>query len=493
MLKGGNLRYEMAERSGAVGCGGLGVIHALCQQLGLVREIDEHLFLLKKHLPYHESDHVLNIAYKILVGGIRLEDIELRRQDENFLNGLGAQKIPDPTMAGDFTRRFSPEDILTLQECINRIRQRVEWIDRAIDLVKPHAGQITLRKDTDFSHTAQLDRWDDQGIKFMLGFDANPNLPVFGNPPNLLDEAGLLRRYFNKNHRFRRGLIPVSARGLSYTSFDPASQLFLERDDYRHAFGEHVVFSLFPGIASRFAQADLFAATKCLTYIWGTQSGSGNIDKIGSVNAASLVDSLHQPKVAFAQLHGSWFGDWNLRGAEPEPPHQLHSDGMLQSFFATEDYGLAVCWNLGGSISRFAQGYHLCDFQTSFYDYLADFLGQAIPAQRALQITAGILGDPTLRWPGVEPPTLRFNSRVGSEVTLKWTPASNPETCYCVLRSETEDGPFVELSNSPVNVPEIVDAPAPANVFYQVRTATLTHTGCGSFWNPSQSLKINVP
>ena len=31
MLKGGNLRYEMAERSGAVGCGGLGVIHALCQ------------------------------------------------------------------------------------------------------------------------------------------------------------------------------------------------------------------------------------------------------------------------------------------------------------------------------------------------------------------------------------------------------------------------------------------------------------------------------
>ena len=212
-----------------------------------MREIDEHLFLLKKHLPYHESDHVLNIAYNILAGGIRLEDIELRRQDENFLNGLGAPRIPDPTTAGDFTRRFSPEDILTLQECINRTRQRVwkkqpegflreafidvdgsiagtdgeckggiglsyngtwsyhplvvslantkevlylvnrsgnvvshqesvEWIDRAIGLVKPHAGQITLRGDTDFSHTAQLDRWDDQGIKFMLGFDANPKV-----------------------------------------------------------------------------------------------------------------------------------------------------------------------------------------------------------------------------------------------------------------------------------------------------------------------------
>ena len=34
------------------------------------------------HVPYHESGHVLNIAYNILAGGMRLEDIELRRQDE---------------------------------------------------------------------------------------------------------------------------------------------------------------------------------------------------------------------------------------------------------------------------------------------------------------------------------------------------------------------------------------------------------------------------
>ncbi|MCA1605521.1 MAG: IS1380 family transposase, partial [Acidobacteria bacterium] len=45
--------------------------------------------------------------------------------DEPFLNGLGAQRIPDPTTAGDFTRRFAAEDILTLQECINTTRQKV--------------------------------------------------------------------------------------------------------------------------------------------------------------------------------------------------------------------------------------------------------------------------------------------------------------------------------------------------------------------------------
>jgi len=116
MLRGGNVHYEMAGRTHAVGCGGLGVMHTLVQRLGLVKEIDANVKLLKIHLPYHESDHVLNIAYNILAGGVRLEDIELRRQDESFLDGLGAQRIPDPTTAGDFTRRFSPETILTLQE-----------------------------------------------------------------------------------------------------------------------------------------------------------------------------------------------------------------------------------------------------------------------------------------------------------------------------------------------------------------------------------------
>jgi hypothetical protein len=123
MFKASNVHYEMAERVQAVNCGGIGAIHDLVQRLGLVEDIDRSLHLLKVHLPYHESDHVLNIAYNIVVGGVRLEDIEQRRQDETFLNGLDAQRIPDPTTAGDFTRRFREADIVTLQECFNRSRQ----------------------------------------------------------------------------------------------------------------------------------------------------------------------------------------------------------------------------------------------------------------------------------------------------------------------------------------------------------------------------------
>lgn len=125
VMQGSNLHYEMADRDQAMNYGGVGAIHLMVKRLGLAQEIDRSLQLFKIHLPYHESDHVLNIAYNVLVGGVRLEDIELRRQDESFLNALGAQRIPDPTTAGDFTRRFHADDILTLQECINRTRLKL--------------------------------------------------------------------------------------------------------------------------------------------------------------------------------------------------------------------------------------------------------------------------------------------------------------------------------------------------------------------------------
>ena len=247
MLKASNIHYEMAGRTAAMNCGGIGAMHLMVQRLGLVEDIDKNLQLLKVHLPYHESDHVLNLTYNLLAGGQRIEDIEQRRQDEVFLNGLGAERIPDPTTAGDFTRRFSVKDIVVLEECVNRARLAVwkvqpegflqeafvdvdgtiaktygeckegmdisykgiwgyaplivslantkevlylvnrpgnavshsgsvEWIDRAVELVSQVAGSVTIRGDTDFTHTEQLDRWEEAGRKFILGFDANPKL-----------------------------------------------------------------------------------------------------------------------------------------------------------------------------------------------------------------------------------------------------------------------------------------------------------------------------
>ena len=124
-----HIEYEMAERTRAIDCGGIGAFHALARKTGLIQAIDEKLHLLKIHLPYHESDHVLNIAYNTLTGGTCLDDIELRRNDETYIDALGAQRIPDPTTAGDFSRRFCESDVLTLMEAINGIRVKV-WKKR---------------------------------------------------------------------------------------------------------------------------------------------------------------------------------------------------------------------------------------------------------------------------------------------------------------------------------------------------------------------------
>ena len=248
MLSASNIRYEMGDRLRGTTIGGIGMMHLLARRTGLIESIDEKVEVLKRHLPYHESDHVLNIAYNALNGGTCLEDIELRRQDEVYLDALGAQRIPDPTTAGDFCRRFGKADIEQLMDGINETRLKVwkqqgpeffeqaivdadgtlaetlgeckqgmdithkgEWgyhpllislantqeplflenrsgsrpshegaaarLDQAIQLCA-RAGfrRMLLRGDTDFSQTRYLDGWNEQGVEFIFGIDAMPNL-----------------------------------------------------------------------------------------------------------------------------------------------------------------------------------------------------------------------------------------------------------------------------------------------------------------------------
>ena len=249
MYTAANIHYEIADRARGLAHGGIGAIHSLARDLGLIDAIDQRLHLLKIHLPFHESDHVLNLAYNALCEGTCFQDIELRRNDEVFLDALGARRIPDPTTAGDFCRRFSENDIRTLLDVFHDTRIRVwsrqepsffdcavidadgtlvstlgkckEGMDIAYDgtwgyhplvLTLANTGEVLsivnrsgnrpshegaaeeadrcmavcfrggfrrvlLRGDTDFSQTAHLDRWDDDGrIQFIFGYNAMHNL-----------------------------------------------------------------------------------------------------------------------------------------------------------------------------------------------------------------------------------------------------------------------------------------------------------------------------
>jgi len=139
MFAARNIEYDLSDRTRAIACGGIGAVHLLARKVGLIDALDNAVRVLKVHLPYHESDHVLNIAYNILCGGNCLQDLELLRNDEAYLDALGASRIPDPTTAGDFCRRFeSAGQVLRLMEAINAVRvgvwkkQPASFFDRAI-------------------------------------------------------------------------------------------------------------------------------------------------------------------------------------------------------------------------------------------------------------------------------------------------------------------------------------------------------------------------
>jgi hypothetical protein len=261
MMTSGKIGYEIGANIDATSFGGIAAIHRLVVKLGLVEQINDRLELLKVHLPYHESDHVLNLAYNVVCGGTRLQDIERLRHDAAYMNALGADLIPDPTTAGDFCRRFDQDDVVALMEAINAVRPKLwagrgrellgpiayldvdgtmapttgshkagmnisykgiwgyapllvslantkevlflvnrpgnqpshagaaGWIDKAIELLDPHAERICVRGDTDFSLTANFDRWAKR-VDFIFGMDCNDTMR---SRAEALDEAAWSR------------------------------------------------------------------------------------------------------------------------------------------------------------------------------------------------------------------------------------------------------------------------------------------------------------
>lgn len=125
MLSASNIDYTISEKFSAISCGGIGLVDTLIKKIYLPEMINKSIHLFKRHKPYFESDHILNIAYNIACGGTCLEDIELLRNNIVYMDALGAKRIPDPTTAGDFLRRFKEEDIVSLMDIHNKATTKV--------------------------------------------------------------------------------------------------------------------------------------------------------------------------------------------------------------------------------------------------------------------------------------------------------------------------------------------------------------------------------
>jgi hypothetical protein len=249
VISASNIQYEIADRTRAISGGGIGVIHQMVNQLELDCAINSRLGVLKIYLPYAESDHVLNIAYNILAGGTCLEHLELRRNDEVYLDALGAQRIPDPTTAGDFCRRFTPLSITLLMDVFNEARLKVwrqqsdEFFEEAVIEADGTMVETTgeCKQGIDINHKGQ---W---GYHPLLVSLANTGEPLYivnrsGNRPSHEHAAEYLDRAANlcRQGGFRR----ITLRG--DTDFTQTEHLDRWDDDnIRFVFGIDAMTNLY--------------------------------------------------------------------------------------------------------------------------------------------------------------------------------------------------------------------------------------------------------
>jgi len=120
---------EVDQRSDVTPYGGLALFSALARRFRFAERIDSAVHLFKLHLPFHESDHILAIAANLFVGGTCIEDQANLQQSEAVRRLLGAVRIPDPTTAGDFLRRFdqarAPGSLAALRRAHDEIARDV--------------------------------------------------------------------------------------------------------------------------------------------------------------------------------------------------------------------------------------------------------------------------------------------------------------------------------------------------------------------------------
>jgi Transposase DDE domain group 1 len=240
MMTATNIHYEQADRTKGLSAGGIGAILLMAQKIELDTEIDRTLHLLKRHLPYHESDHVLNLAFNIVAGGTKIEHLELLRNDEVYLDAMGAERIPDPTTAGDFCRRFTSEaDVVTLMNAINEARLRVwaQQSDQFLDEAILDADGTMVETDAECKEGVDIGYNGQWGYHPLLISLANTAEPLFllnrsGNRPSQ-ERAG---EYLDKavalcvRAGFRKILLRGDTRIAQNKDLDPWDKQILPRD-----------------------------------------------------------------------------------------------------------------------------------------------------------------------------------------------------------------------------------------------------------------------
>lgn len=297
-------------------------------------------------------------------------------------------------------------------------------------------------------------------VELQVGRVDLANLPAFP-----LGETELLRQYLNKDHWWRHKFVTAERRGLIDDHFGTFSGEAFAVNGWRN----------FAPLcyATNTVAGDWLTTLATSSYLWGYGCGSGTYTGAGGVATTSQLVT-NDPRVVFAMLFGSYFGDWDS------------PNNFLRAQLATPTYTLASAWAgrphwmfhhlaLGETI-----GFSTRLSQNNSMSYVANY------AARGVHIA--LMGDPTLRMHPVAPPSaLSVNTSEDGGVVLQWAASSDPVVGYHVYRAPTIAGPFTRLTGRLITATNYAEILVSSNV-YMVRAVKLETSASGTYYNPSQGI-----
>jgi hypothetical protein len=293
-------------------------------------------------------------------------------------------------------------------------------------------------------------------------------------------ETDLLRRYLEKLHKFKHGLIPIKRQAFSFNRFPIIYNSLCS--DAGALFGPSHLRAVE-------GNASYWQPLTEDSYLFARIAGPGGNEGISDSGPTTSDFARLKFNVVFTELFGSWFGDWDS------------PNNFLRAPLAGLGPGLTAVWSgfpgwyfhhmaLGEPI-----GYSVVQTQNRTGDafetqpsnlYFGSYSGSH-------GVWMALMGDPTLRLHPVLPPQ-SIEARVKQgHVTLSWSPSNDAVEGYHVYRAQQSGGPYTRLTRVLVPAPRFTDTNPPAGrSAYMVRAVKLELSGSGTYWNESQGIFKDV-
>ena len=286
-------------------------------------------------------------------------------------------------------------------------------------------------------------------------------------------QVQLMRRYLDKNHRWRVKEYTVDNKMLVDDNFGFFNSEAFAANGFRNGYA-------LSG-AANVVEGDFLTGTDTQSFLFGYGCGGGTYSSAGGVGTSAdfAADSIN---VVFSMIFGSYHGDWDYAPNPLLPAVLASRGGILSVAWAGRPHWFFQHLNAGETI-----GYSTRETQNTCNNV-------GYPAYYgACGTHVTLLGDPSLRAHIVAPATNLALTPQCNAVRLNWTPSADPAVAgYQVFRSTAPHSGYTKITPGLVNGSYTDPNPPADTLYYQVRAVKLQSTIAGSYWNTSTGIIQSV-